>query len=64
MTELSNAFENILPKTVVTGLSGATSLYESRAERQKNPKKLKRHPKNPKKDLKRLLKRAANGFLF
>jgi hypothetical protein len=62
MTELSKAFENILPKTVVTGLSGATSLYESKGGKAKKSKKAKKASKKSKKGSKKTAKKSRKWF--
>ena len=69
MTELSKAFENILPKIAVTGQSGSTAQYESKGGKAKKAKKgskksAKKGSKKSKKGSKKTAKKSSKLFSF
>lgn len=58
MSTIYEAAKSILPKPLVTGLSGATSLYESKGGKAKKSKKGKKASKKGKKGSKKAKKTA------
>lgn len=61
MTELSKAFENILPKIAVTGQSGLTAQYASKGGKKSGKKSAK---KGAKKGAKKSAKKRATRKWF
>lgn len=64
MSTISEAANSILPKTVVTALSGATSQYESKGGKAKKSKKAKKSSKKSKKGSKKTSKKTRKWFPF
>ena len=68
MSTISDAFTSILPKTVVTGLSGSTSQYESKGGKakksKKGSKKAKKTAKKANKRSKKTAKKSRKWFPF
>lgn len=58
MSTISEAAKSILPNTVVTALSGATSQYESKGGKAKKSKKAKKSSKKSSKKSKKAKKTA------
>jgi len=62
MSTITDAMNSILPKPLVTGLSGSTSQYESKGGKAKKSKKAKKASKKSKKVSKKTAKKSCKWF--